>query len=515
MVARRAGGERGWRRSLGATPRTSANEIDAVCPTYRGIKNLRKKGDQFQYGGPRLLVDTFPTPTDWAISPWSTSPKSARPRACLSWRRGAGNSSTAWSTAIRSDHGRQARRDPHLREDAARLGIARRRSHLLRNELGRVSGRAKIDRIAAGNLQGSLARSQHPRPRRLPRCKRRAALQRLRGSAAGRRRFTPAAGPEPAPSRGRPAAVGFPQIGGLLTLKNGSSRIDRKLDRSASRKRREHRACSARASPAGSAQFRFDARGHRAKAGCSRPPDEATAIVVPCKRPVEPAQRSSGKNGVSHAKLTIAGASPIPFAQPCHGARHSGKRTCARFAWDPGRSATPSAANRVEACVGRNDQRTWLARAPAPARVRSAARPPSVEPGFVGAHPAASSAGQHHAGMHGMIDSTPSRPGSSVEVRIAAFEDGTLERTLRSGGRRGAAGDPAAGRAREAHDRDHDADAGQRFRIGRRFSAQRRRRARRSATSGASRSVSTQISRPAQQYNVVNVDLAARGAAQS
>jgi hypothetical protein len=35
-------------------------EIDRVCPTYKGIANMRKKGDNFQYGGPRLLVSVPP-----------------------------------------------------------------------------------------------------------------------------------------------------------------------------------------------------------------------------------------------------------------------------------------------------------------------------------------------------------------------------------------------------------------------------------------------------------------------
>ena len=37
-------------------------EIDRVCPTYRGIAKLRKKGDNFQCGGRRLLADQFLTP---------------------------------------------------------------------------------------------------------------------------------------------------------------------------------------------------------------------------------------------------------------------------------------------------------------------------------------------------------------------------------------------------------------------------------------------------------------------
>src|SRR5437763_1863935 len=37
-------------------------EIDRVCPTYNGIADLKKKGDNFQYGGARLLVDRCLTP---------------------------------------------------------------------------------------------------------------------------------------------------------------------------------------------------------------------------------------------------------------------------------------------------------------------------------------------------------------------------------------------------------------------------------------------------------------------
>jgi len=37
-------------------------EIDRVCLTYRGISSLSKKGDNFQYGGARLLADRFLTP---------------------------------------------------------------------------------------------------------------------------------------------------------------------------------------------------------------------------------------------------------------------------------------------------------------------------------------------------------------------------------------------------------------------------------------------------------------------
>src|SRR2546428_1564382 len=38
------------------------DEIDRICPTYKGIAELRKKGDNIQYGGPRLLANRFGTP---------------------------------------------------------------------------------------------------------------------------------------------------------------------------------------------------------------------------------------------------------------------------------------------------------------------------------------------------------------------------------------------------------------------------------------------------------------------
>src|ERR1039457_5774003 len=62
MVARKVNPERAalifpWRDT-----QDIRDEIDRVCPTYKGIANLQKKGDQFQYGGPRLLVDKCLTP---------------------------------------------------------------------------------------------------------------------------------------------------------------------------------------------------------------------------------------------------------------------------------------------------------------------------------------------------------------------------------------------------------------------------------------------------------------------
>jgi len=51
-------------------------EIDRVCPTYRGIGRLCKKGDSFQYGGPRLLAESFNTPNGKGHFPQLNCPRS-------------------------------------------------------------------------------------------------------------------------------------------------------------------------------------------------------------------------------------------------------------------------------------------------------------------------------------------------------------------------------------------------------------------------------------------------------
>ena len=66
------------------------NEIERICPTYKGIATLRKKGDQFQYGGPRLLVDRCLTPDGLGHFSAMALPEEAVPegRFLLSTRRG-------------------------------------------------------------------------------------------------------------------------------------------------------------------------------------------------------------------------------------------------------------------------------------------------------------------------------------------------------------------------------------------------------------------------------------------
>jgi predicted molibdopterin-dependent oxidoreductase YjgC len=70
-------------------------EIDRVCPTYRGISKLRKKGDNFQYGGRRLLADKFSTPDGKGHFTAIDLPEECIPQGRLCCPRGAENSLTA------------------------------------------------------------------------------------------------------------------------------------------------------------------------------------------------------------------------------------------------------------------------------------------------------------------------------------------------------------------------------------------------------------------------------------
>jgi molybdopterin-dependent oxidoreductase alpha subunit len=129
-------------------------EIDRVCPTYRGIAKLRKKGDNFQYGGPRLLANKFLTPDGKGHFTAIDLPEERVPqgRFLLSTRRGKQFNSILLDE---NDPITGAQRDHILicEEDAARLGVRNDDAITLRNDLGTFTGRVKIDRIKPGSLQ--------------------------------------------------------------------------------------------------------------------------------------------------------------------------------------------------------------------------------------------------------------------------------------------------------------------------------------------------------------------------
>jgi molybdopterin-dependent oxidoreductase alpha subunit len=130
------------------------NEIDRVCPTYKGIAALKRKGDNFQYGGPRLLVDRCLTPDGKGKFSAVELPEERVPQGqfLLSTRRGK-----QFNSIIHSDTDpiTGARRDDVIMapEDAKKLGLSNGDAITLRNELGEFQGRVKIDRIKPGCLQ--------------------------------------------------------------------------------------------------------------------------------------------------------------------------------------------------------------------------------------------------------------------------------------------------------------------------------------------------------------------------
>ncbi len=130
-------------------------EIERVCPTYKGIAALQRKGDSFQYGGPRLLADGFPTADGKGHFSVVALPEEEAPAGTfhLSTRRGKQFNSMVLADA---DPLTGAARDHVLisPEDANRMGLRDGDPILLRNELGEFRGRAKIDRIRPGCLQG-------------------------------------------------------------------------------------------------------------------------------------------------------------------------------------------------------------------------------------------------------------------------------------------------------------------------------------------------------------------------
>jgi molybdopterin-dependent oxidoreductase alpha subunit len=131
------------------------DEIDRVCPAYKGIANLRRKGDSFQYGGKHLLADRFPTPDGKGHFTAVDLPEEKIPEGkfVLSSRRGRQFNSMVQAE---SDPLTGARRSDILMSeaDAQRLGVKTGDPITLRNAQGEFHGRVKVDRIRPGSLQG-------------------------------------------------------------------------------------------------------------------------------------------------------------------------------------------------------------------------------------------------------------------------------------------------------------------------------------------------------------------------
>jgi molybdopterin-dependent oxidoreductase alpha subunit len=131
-------------------------EIESVCPTYAGVSALRRKGDQFQYGGRRLLEQGFATPDGKGRFSVVELPQTVNRRDTwfmLSTRRGKQFNSMVHSEI---DPLNGAERDHILIsfDDAELIGLREHDPVLLRNEHGSFEGRVKPVDVKPGTLQG-------------------------------------------------------------------------------------------------------------------------------------------------------------------------------------------------------------------------------------------------------------------------------------------------------------------------------------------------------------------------
>ena len=130
-------------------------EIGRVIPTYDGIQRLRRSGDQFQWGGPRLCDGwTFATPDGKAHFGVVAPPESELPpgRFRLATRRGKQFNSMVLK---RRDPLTGADRDALFisAADAATLGLADGARVRVRSETGELRAQLKLSEILPGNVQ--------------------------------------------------------------------------------------------------------------------------------------------------------------------------------------------------------------------------------------------------------------------------------------------------------------------------------------------------------------------------
>lgn len=136
------------------TPEIRA-EIARVIPMYDGIQTLTKKGDQVQYGGPRLCEGwTFPTPSGKARFMVAAPPELRREEGTfvVITRRGK-----QFNSIVQEDIDPMNRlpRDAVIvsPRDASRLGIRPGEAVVVENEHGAFRGRLFTADVSAGSVQ--------------------------------------------------------------------------------------------------------------------------------------------------------------------------------------------------------------------------------------------------------------------------------------------------------------------------------------------------------------------------
>jgi molybdopterin-dependent oxidoreductase alpha subunit len=131
------------------------DEIARAVPLYAGIERLRSRGDQVQWGGPRLFEDgRFATPDGRArVTPVRLRARRLEPNTYfVSTRRGKQFNSMVQGTV---DPLTGASRDAILisPDDAARIGAADGTRLRLTSTAGTFEGRAFVSPIRRGNLE--------------------------------------------------------------------------------------------------------------------------------------------------------------------------------------------------------------------------------------------------------------------------------------------------------------------------------------------------------------------------
>ena len=132
-------------------------EMGRVMPVYSGIEHLNAEGDSLQWGGPMLCIDGdfSGMPGNRALFSPLVPPQLAVPpgHVVLTTRRGKQFNSMVFDRRDTLQGGR-GRDDVFLsEEDAASLGVREGDPIILRNELGRFQGVARIGDLAPGGVQ--------------------------------------------------------------------------------------------------------------------------------------------------------------------------------------------------------------------------------------------------------------------------------------------------------------------------------------------------------------------------